>query len=297
LTKTSDIAAGWARTFMVSPRGFTNQLSRCGHYEFEDTICDLENAHLIAPAHNRTSRLAGKIRNRLSDYTPWYGCVPTGTRAVLPQASYELGFFLIQFAWDIINFDTIRDWRRRAQITVCVIEELWAADIPRFRHKLNVLKDFDLIFCCCAASVDALAEHLDRPVHYLPPAVDAIRFAPHRGGRPRVIDVFSMGRRSPVTHEALVELARREGLYYYHDTLVRPFFAREPAQHRLVLASTVKHSRYFIANLAKAIGCTRQSGNRKWGGAFSKAWPAVPFSSAIHRGRPSSTSCSTGRTR
>jgi len=238
------------RTCIVSPRGLTRQLSRCCSYEFEDIVQEMEGADLLTTTHSRVSPYMEKVRNRAANASGLYRLFPTGTSTRLSR-TYDVCFFVIQFARDIVNFDMVRDWRKKSGIAVCVIEELWLSDIDRYWHKLKMLRNFDLIICGCAGSVDALAGAINRPVHYLPPAVDAIKFTPDGKSLHRFIDVCAIGRQSAATHRALVHLARSEGLYYHHDTLVGPYKAREPSEHRLLLASIIKHSRYFLASTAK----------------------------------------------
>jgi hypothetical protein len=98
-----------------------------------------------------------------------------------------------------------------------------------------------------------------RPCSYLPLAADVLRFAPVSGEAPRPIDVCNIGRRSPVTHAALLELAKQRSIFYFYDTVAasgddrrqRTFRVDEPAEHRLLLASLLQRSRYYIANRAR----------------------------------------------
>jgi hypothetical protein len=92
--------------------------------------------------------------------------------------------------------------------------------------------------------------------------VDALRFCPHPNPPARFIDVCGIGRRSPVTHDALLELARERGMFYFYDTIQsRPvgtltkqmtFRVTNPREHRLLFSQLLKRSRYFIANRAWA---------------------------------------------
>jgi hypothetical protein len=87
-------------------------------------------------------------------------------------------------------------------------------------------------------------------------AADVLRFAPAPGDPPRPILVCHVGRRSQVTHEALLEHAERDGEFYYYDTVAasgfdlkqRTFRVDDPREHRIMLATLLKQSRYFIAN-------------------------------------------------
>jgi hypothetical protein len=90
----------------------------------------------------------------------------------------------------------------------------------------------------------------------LPLAVDVPRFAPASLDQPRAIDVCNIGRRSAVTHQALLEDAERQRRFYYYDTVAasgvdlkhRTFRVDSPHEHRRMLATILKNSRYFIAH-------------------------------------------------
>jgi hypothetical protein len=59
-----------------------------------------------------------------------------------------------------------------------------------------------------------------------------------------------------VTHAALVQLARDRRIFYYYDTIAasgagqkqRTFPVDNASEHRLLLASLLRRSRYFVAN-------------------------------------------------
>jgi hypothetical protein len=83
-----------------------------------------------------------------------------------------------------------------------------------------------------------------------------LRFSPFPEPPPRAIDVCNIGRRSPITHDALLRLARGRRIFYYYDTVAasgdgekqRTFHVDNAGEHRLLLASLLQRSRYFIAN-------------------------------------------------
>jgi hypothetical protein len=83
-----------------------------------------------------------------------------------------------------------------------------------------------------------------------------LRFAPHSLDAPRPIDVCNIGRRSPITHQALLDDAERRDGFYYYDTVAasgadlrqRTFRVDSPHEHRGMLATILKHSSYYIAN-------------------------------------------------
>jgi hypothetical protein len=96
----------------------------------------------------------------------------------------------------------------------------------------------------------------------VPCGVDALQFSPHPAWPLRNIDVCGIGRRSAITHEALLRAARERGLFYYYDTirssgvaaagLQSTFRVSSPAEHRLLYSNLLKRSRYFVANCARA---------------------------------------------
>jgi hypothetical protein len=124
------------------------------------------------------------------------------------------------------------------------------------QYLLELLSDFDHIFIGSRHCVENVARITGRPCSYLPLAVDVLRFAPASLDQPRPIDICNIGRRSSVTHHALLEEAERQLSFYYYDTVAasgtdlkhRTFRVDSPHEHRRMLATVLKHSRYFIAN-------------------------------------------------
>jgi hypothetical protein len=158
-------------------------------------------------------------------------------------------------SYELYSLMTIPNWRQRCRKAACFITEVW----PSWLHGylVELLSAFDHIFIGCSNSVRHLARITGRPCTYLPLAVDVLRFAPASNAQPRPIDVCNIGRRSPVTHGALLELAeRRQDFYYHYDTVAasgadlkdRTFSVENPREHRGMLATTLKHSRFYIAN-------------------------------------------------
>jgi hypothetical protein len=125
-------------------------------------------------------------------------------------------------------------------------------------YLLELLTPFDHIFIGCQHSADAVARMTGRPCTFLPMAVDVPSFAPVAADLPRSIDVASIGRRSQVTHAGLLREAERPEFFYYYDTVAasgvdrksRTFFVEDAAEHRRMLSTLLKNSRYFIANRA-----------------------------------------------
>jgi hypothetical protein len=133
---------------------------------------------------------------------------------------------------------------RRARISVCLVDELWKKGFRQRTGEIPILRLFDRVFVSTAGSVEEVAEVTGRPCSYLAPSVDALALCPYPRPARRVIDVYSMGRRSPDTHGALLEFAERNGWFYLYDTVGGVTRHRE---HRRHLASILRRTRYLLA--------------------------------------------------
>ena len=96
-------------------------------------------------------------------------------------------------------------------------------------------------------TVEAVSRRIRSKCIYIPPGVDAIRFCPYPDPPRRVVDVYSIGRRSEVTHQKLLKMAAEDGLFYLHDSIAGGE-AIESGQHRALFSNVAKRSRYFIVN-------------------------------------------------
>ena len=136
----------------------------------------------------------------------------------------------------------------------CFITETWTGLLPEYL--LELLSEFDHIFLGLSHCVADVARITGRPCSYLPLATDVLRFAPQSSEQPRPIAVCNIGRRSAITHQALLQEAERRKFFYYFDTVAasgsdlkqRTFRVDNPHEHRIMLATLLKHSSCFIAN-------------------------------------------------
>src|ERR1700738_1115668 len=134
---------------------------------------------------------------------------------------------------------------------------MWAHNTPEYLPEL--LADFDHLFLGVRHPTQEVARIVGRPCTYLPLAVDVLRFAPYPHAPPRAIDVCNIGRRSPVTHAALLRLARERRIFYYYDTVrasgeggkQMTFRVNHASEHRPLLARQLQRSRYYLANRAR----------------------------------------------
>ena len=133
---------------------------------------------------------------------------------------------------------------------MCVIEEVWAREIPRWKALRRLVRGFDHVFLECSGSVEAFQEATGIPCSFLAPGVDALRFCPYPGLAPRVVDVCHIGRREAATHVPLLEACRRGELFYEFDSIA-PEHVWDTAEHRDHLAAVLKRSRYVLVNPGK----------------------------------------------
>jgi spore maturation protein CgeB len=161
---------------------------------------------------------------------------------------YELLVVMCQQWYELLYLNAIEGWRDRCRTVVCWLDEVYAGNIPNYGSWLHVLQKFDHIFLPYEMSANVLEKTIGRPCHYLPRAIDVIRFSPHPHEPARVIDVLSIGRRWEGIHEALLDWSRTGEVFYIHDTVSDGGDQRlsNIAQHRTMLANMIKRSLCFM---------------------------------------------------
>jgi hypothetical protein len=236
------------RILMFSQRNiYEKEVWRCPIREFEGLVENLDSVELVAPSP-----------------APWY---PTGKRAALRfgehvrrpinpgipkkvlDKDYDIFFAVCEKPSELLNINAVRGWKDRCRTSVCWLTEFYVKNIETHRSCVEVLSQFDFVFSFFPR-LDPFKRVLGGQCSYLPGGVDAIRFCPYPNPPARSVDVLSIGRRSERTHQALLESAERDGIFYLHDTFSN-LAAIDLDQHRLLIANMVKRSRYFIANPGK----------------------------------------------
>jgi hypothetical protein len=175
----------------------------------------------------------------------------------------------------LIMVNAVSNVRDICRTSVCLMDELWVKEIVKHRHFLRILANFDVVMLYYSLTVNPLSERIGRRCVFLPPGVDAILFCPHPDPPRRVIDVYSFGRRSEITHQRLLRMVRESGLFYLHDSIAGDQ-AINSKEHRALLANVAKRSRYFIVNPGKidqpeTTGNQIEISNRYFEGAASGA--------------------------
>lgn len=244
---------------IMSMRRLSNLVAYCAFYEFEDLIVELTGADRFDVGSERSIEFSRRIFKALRRSTgsrklAW-ACTPKPAPVDLGR-QYELFLPVFLHPHELFALASLPDWRKRCRLAACYIVEMWQHQLPGYL--LELLSEFDHIFIGLNHPVDAVARITGRPCSYLPTAADVMRFAPYPDFPERVIDICYIGRRSAVTHEALLALAADSKLFYYYDTVAasgldgkqRTFRVQNHFEHRLLLASLLKRSRYFVANRA-----------------------------------------------
>jgi hypothetical protein len=273
--------------FTLRNRSGESHVSRCVGYEFEDVVRAIDETSVVAPASDRHGRLKVILRelaleldlNRLPigksiKNNRFYKRLGTGSPSQLHIGECDLLICDVLFARNLLAIRSIHSWRANSRYAACWVEEMWRQDVESLGPEIDVLQQFDHVFCSCAGTVERLAERIGRPVTYLPPAVDAITFCPWPSPRPRSIDVCGVGRRSAITHEALLRYARDKKAFYYYDTIEEPLRVSNVAEHRLLYSNILKTSRYFIANRAKFNRPEETNGQQEIGYRFFEGMAA-----------------------
>ena len=254
------VAAGGGDVLLLSMRRLAKLVAYCMGYEFEDVIGEVTGADRVEAddqAALELSRRAYKLSRFLTGSRSVARALSPQPSIVPLQRNYELFFPIFNNTHELYTLATIPDWRKHCRYAACFISELWLHLLPRYL--LEQLADFDHIFLGVYHCVEEVARISGRPCSYLPPAADVLRFSPAPQFPAREIDVYNIGRRSQVTHEALMRSARERKIFYCYDTVAasgidqkqRTFRVQNASEHRLLLANMLQHSRYYFANRAR----------------------------------------------
>jgi len=173
-----------------------------------------------------------------------------GIKKLHLENNYDLLLANCLLPSDLLALNALEGWRQRCRTAVCWLVEIWAGELHKWKGHLKILSQFDYVILNCSASVQPIQDKIRRPCFYMPPGVDAIQFCPYPDPPVRCIDVYNLGRRSLVTHQALLRMAEQKQIFYIYDT-INKLETSHPSQHRSLIANTAKRSRYFFANAGK----------------------------------------------
>ena len=235
------------RILMFSQRNiFKNALFRCPLYEFEDIVCQIDSVEVLAPNPKNWFNLGFRIaNNRLLRHSSI--ALNPGITSIKIKQSYDLLFVICGYPKDLLTFATVKDWKEHCKTSICLVDEMWVKQLAEYKCFLNILSKFDFVLLYYSQSVKAVSRIIGDKCFYLAPGVDAILFCPYPNPPKRIIDVYSIGRRSEETHQALLKNARENKIFYVYDSISGDN-AINTKEHRLLLANTAKRSRFYIVN-------------------------------------------------
>jgi hypothetical protein len=249
---------------------FSKALFRGPLYEFEDLVTTLDSAEMLVPQADISSS-RHMVAKRLAFHAPI--ALNPGIPPIRVKQKYDLFIMMCGAPADLLMLNAVANWREACKTAVCLIDELWVKQMVDYRHFLRPLKAFDVVLLYYSQSVKALSELIGRKCVFLPPGVDAIRFCPYPELPKRVIDVYSIGRRSDITHKRLLQMSNNDGLLYLYDTVAGDQ-AINLMEHRRLIRSLTKRSRFFMVNPGlidrpDIRGSQIEVGNRYFEGAAS----------------------------
>jgi hypothetical protein len=258
------------RVLLHSQRNFfRNYHYRTNLHEFENIVRNIDSVEMLAPQPENRFKYGIRIADRLAssfDMTINPGIPKTRVRKY-----YDLFFVVAQFPKDLLTIKQVEGWKDHCKASVCWLSEIWNIDVFRCRSYLRLISDFDYVILNLSQSVNRVQEVIRGKCMYLPQGIDAILFCPYPDEPPRVIDVYSIGRRSKETHQALLNMLEKKEIFYVFDTLAGDEVI-DPDEHRIQYANMAKRSRYFIVNpgkinSAEETGGQSEIGNRYFEGA------------------------------
>jgi glycosyl transferase family 1 len=230
------------------------QVFRTGLYEAQDVLAECDDVDVIQLEPSKAFGLGQTALRRLvyHDLSGKLASLNPGLRPVRLTRPYELFLMHCNFVEDVWYANAIQGWRDHCRTSVCWIDELWIPSLPRLRRWLPVLERFDHVIVGYPGTGQVLGEAIGRRCHEILPAVDAIRFSPFPTPPPRVIDVYSVGRRWEAIHRRLRQSAPPQ-LFYVYGTLDRHAESTtiDPRDHRDLYANQAKRSRFYVVAPAK----------------------------------------------
>jgi hypothetical protein len=250
--------AAWGRDMgricMLTARGYAHNAFRCGFYEAQDVLAGVDDVDLI----ELRPKPHYAVRQPLQKYLVWHdvtGRVVTMNMVFEPvdmDGEYELFIAHFPHIQDLIQLSAVKGWKEHCRRSICWIDEVYAADVAAYKSWFSVLKDFNHVALGMSGTVETFSRAYDRPCHYVPGAVDALRFSPLPDRPAKVVDIYSIGRIGDGLHRALLDLAASEKRFYLHDTFLASYATvYDHRQHRQLIANTAKRSRYFHVAPAK----------------------------------------------
>jgi len=204
---------------------------------------------LLTPEPYRWFHFGQKVANQFARHLSAASVNP-GIRKLQFNKNYDLFIMICQFPRDLLSLNAIKGWKQRCRTSVCWLAEIWACEVRKLKGYLKMLSKFDYVVIPSMGSVQPVKDVIGERCVYVTAGIDTIRFCPYPNPPLRSIDVYSMGRKSPITHQALLKMAEQRQIFYIYDTFEN-MKTLLPRDHRILVANIAKRSRYFIVNAPK----------------------------------------------
>jgi hypothetical protein len=151
---------GTPRVLIFSLRNiFGKALFRCPHFEFEDLICEMDSADLLAPKLDPSSARSS-FATRLAYHAPVI--LNPGLRTIPAKQQYDMLFTVCGYPQDLLMFNAVDNLREFCKTSVCLLDELWINELAKNRHFLRILAKFDLVLLYYSQTVKPLSEIIER---------------------------------------------------------------------------------------------------------------------------------------
>ncbi len=235
-----------------SLRGFERSVFRGTGYEAQDVLASVDRVEILELRPRRHFPFRESLARTLAWHDPTGYALSRNPGLVSVQLRHDYDLFVLycqhKHLPELLYLNAIKGWTGRCRKSVCIVDEIWASEVDSLHRHLKLLRQFDLVVVGLEGSVEPLSRSIERTCHFVPAAVDVVRFSPLlRKPSPRHIDVCSIGRRQEKLHTKLQAFAEERGLFYMFDTYGGgTAFCPDHRQHRDMLGSMLRHTRCFM---------------------------------------------------
>jgi hypothetical protein len=231
-------------------RRFARHAFQSPRYESQDVLAEVADVDLLEldPGFAFPIREYWQRRLVWKDFT---GSLAFANPGLVPRRldrDYDVFIVTCQTLKELMFVNAVKGWKDRCRVSVCILDELFASEVSRSRNFLKLLSSFDHVITEFSSSAPAIAEVTGKPCHAMPHAVDTVRFSPWPNPPERCVDVHSIGRRRPESHEVLLGMASRGEAFYLYDVSADGSGAlvTDHRLHRDLVANVAKRSRCFM---------------------------------------------------
>ena len=245
----------------------------CSNYEFEDVISSVE-APAVETFHAGSAYESRQWMVRRLIWRPGVRALAArmnpGLKPIRLTQDYDVLVYVCMNPSDLLYLNAIEGWRDRCRTKLCYMVEFYSGWLKEYEfHLTQYLTGFDQVYLSFSGSVPSVHQAVGKPVHHVPLGADLFRFTPYPTPPQRGIDVYSMGRRSEMGHQAFLKQLRKGELFYIYDTIPGLFIQpKNHLEHRDLIANCAKRARYFITYPAKVDVAEETRGQSEAGARF-----------------------------